>query len=279
MRPHPETISPTAHYTGTVWVRNGLAPASFATRQGEALYQGLRPMNAVLRAAGGPSLEAMLLARHQVIDHLLDRAIAAGQIGAVVELAAGLSGRGARMAARHGPAITYLETDLPHMADNKRAALARAGLGGEHHRVVAVDVLRDDGALSLSEACRELPPGRGLAVISEGLLNYFPRADVTTLWRRLRRVLAGFPHGLYLADLHLEEDNQGPLTAGFRQLLSVFVRGSVHLHFADVSTCRRELELAGFARSELHCPEVFTDLVPAADAISARRVRVVEAWA
>ena len=33
-RDHPETISPTAHYTGYVWFANGQSHEAFATRTG-----------------------------------------------------------------------------------------------------------------------------------------------------------------------------------------------------------------------------------------------------
>src|SRR5690242_10304568 len=93
-----DAISPTGYYTGQVWVEAGLAPAAFATREGSVFYQSLRPMNAVSRAMGGPSIEQLLLARHRTIDHELGRAIDDGQVSSVVEIACGLSGRGTRFA-------------------------------------------------------------------------------------------------------------------------------------------------------------------------------------
>src|SRR5437016_178999 len=108
-----ETISPTAHYTGYVWFAHGLSHPAFATKEGRIFYAAMRTANAASRVLGGPTLEGMLLARHRVIDHLLERAIADGRIGQIVEIAAGLSPRGWRFAGRHGDAITYVEADLP----------------------------------------------------------------------------------------------------------------------------------------------------------------------
>ena len=48
-----------------------------------------------------------------------------------------------------------------------------------------------------------LDPDRGTAVVTEGLLNYFPTDRVEVLWTRVARELARFPSGLYLSDLHL----------------------------------------------------------------------------
>src|SRR5688572_15605351 len=124
-----ERISPTAHYTGYVWFANGLSHPAFVSREGRLLYSVLRPANAASRAVGGPTLEGMLLARHRVIDHLLEQEIAAGRITQVVEIAAGLSPRGWRFARRHGDRLRYVEADLPEMAARKRDILARVGTG------------------------------------------------------------------------------------------------------------------------------------------------------
>jgi hypothetical protein len=72
----PERISPTAHYTGQCWLRNGLSHPALGTPQGQVLYDGLRPFNAVAARIGAPTLEGMLLARHRHIDRVLDEAIA-----------------------------------------------------------------------------------------------------------------------------------------------------------------------------------------------------------
>lgn len=277
-RTSSDTISPTAHYTGHVWVQAGLSPAAFATKEGAVFYQSLRPMNAVSRAMGGPSIEQVLLARHRTIDHELTRAIDAGRIKSVIEIACGLSGRGARFAGRYGTALTYVEADLPGMAARKRDLLATAGLGSEHHRVVDIDALKDDGPTSLAEIAAELDPKGGVAIITEGLLNYFPVDAVTGMWRRFAKVVSGFPCGLYLADIHLGEDNKGAMVSGFSALLGAFVRGKVHVHFRDIADCRRELELAGFTRTDVLRPEELTEITGPIDPASSRRVRIIEAW-
>src|SRR5262245_65061392 len=117
------------------------------------------------------------------------------------------------------------------MASRKRDLLATAGLGSDRHRVVDIDALRDDGPGSLTELAAELDPDGGVAIITEGLLNYFSSADVAGMWRRFARTLARFPHGLYLADIYLGEDTRGVFATGFSALLSAFVRGRVYTHF------------------------------------------------
>ena len=264
-------ISPTAHYTGTVWSRNGLSHPSLSTRTGQLMFHGMRPWMMVSKAIGGPTLEEFLLARHRLIDDSLAAAIDAGEMGQVIEIASGLSPRGWRFSERFGDEITYLETDLPAMVERKREALAEAGSLDASHRVVELDALSDAGEHSLAAVAAELDPDRGVAIITEGLLSYLDRPSVEALWRRVAATLSGFPHGLYLSDLHLASENSGFAAEAFIWMLSVFVRGKVEMHFEDVAEASAELEAAGFVDPVLHRGD------EVADGVGTRSVRVIEA--
>ena len=185
-----DSIGPTAHYTGYVWARNGMSTPELTTGLGRVLFTSAWPANALSGALGGPTLEQFLLARHRLIDHLLTEAIAFGRISQVLEVACGMSPRGWRFARDHGDAITYVEADLPAMAERKREALERAGSISEHHRVVEIDALAEDGPLSLGAVASELDSGEGLAVITEGLISYLDRDGVLGLWRRTAAALS-----------------------------------------------------------------------------------------
>jgi O-methyltransferase involved in polyketide biosynthesis len=142
--------------------------------------------------------------RRQRPDARLERAIEAGEVSQVIEVAAGLSPRGWRFTRRYGEQLVYVEADLPGMAEHKRAALQRIGSLGERHRVSEIDVLRDDdGPGSLAAVAGELDPGQGLAIVTEGLLGYLPSDAVAAIWRRFATTLGGFAAGRYLSDLHL----------------------------------------------------------------------------
>src|SRR4051812_14355151 len=94
-------ISPTAHYTGETWVRNGLSHPGLGTWQGRLFHGTLAVPNAVSRLLGGPSLDGLLLARHRIIDALLDDLIQGG-VSQVIEVACGMSPRGWRFSERYG---------------------------------------------------------------------------------------------------------------------------------------------------------------------------------
>lgn len=270
-------ISPTAHYTGYVWARNGLSHPMLATPQGRLFYNAMAPLNAASVAVGGPTLEGLLLARHAAIDALLTGAIEQGRVTQIIEIAAGLSPRGWRFTERYGNDITYLETDLPGMATRKRTLLAKMGAKPAYHRVAELNALADLGPTSLAALASDLKPEQGTAIITEGLLNYFDMDNVNGLWRRIAECLQTFSHGVYLSDIFLGIDNRGLLGAGFKQMLSAFVRSPVHFHFHDADEANLALVEAGFVSAEAHRPGEFLNDKKAQSGRGASRVRVLEA--
>jgi len=244
-------ISPTAHYTGETWVRNGLSHPELATWQGRLLHGTLALPNAAIGLWGGPSLDGMLLARHRIIDALLDDHIEAG-VSQVVEVACGMSPRGWRFKQRYGDELTYVEADLPGMAQRKRAALARMGSLGDRHRVVALDVLRDGGPDSLEALAESMDPGAGLAIVTEGLLVYLDDDTMEALWARLARVLRPFATGVYLADFRFARSERGITERAAELILGAFVRGRVHPYRGDEAAAEAALHAAGFRQASLH---------------------------
>jgi O-methyltransferase involved in polyketide biosynthesis len=240
-------ISPTAHYTGYIWARNGLSHPELETVEGRVLFESLRPFVTVSGLLGRGTLESYLLARHKAIDALLEREIEAGRVSQVIEVAAGLSPRGLRFARRYGERLTYVEADLSGMVERKRTALERIGSLSERHRIEEVDVLRDHG---LSAVAGTLDPGRGLAIVTEGLLGYLEKDAVRGVWRRFATTLSGFTDGIYISDIHIGELQNAEVRA-FRLLLSAFVRGRVHLHFGTPDEIVRTLTDAGFSDAEV----------------------------
>ncbi len=270
-----EAISPTAHYTGYVCARNGLSPPDLATLEGRALFESLRAPNVISGALGGGTLETYLLARHRAIDALLERAVGEHGVTQVIEVAAGMSGRGLRFSERHGEDLLYIEADLPAMAARKRRTLARIQADSKRHRVHELDALRASGPGSLAELVQELDPSAGLAIVTEGLLGYLEPSDVRALWRRFAQALARFSAGVYISDIHIGE-LQDLRVKAFRLLLAAFVRGRVHLHFGTEEEVVEALTAAGFARAQV---DRASELAGGRDDPAARLAHTLEAWA
>ena len=250
-------ISPTAWYTGYVWFRNGLSHPALVQPGGRLLYWLLQPLfwlGAPL--VGGVTLERMLLQRHRIIDRLLIDAIEAGEVTQVLEIAAGFTGRGLRLC-RAYPHLRYVESDLPHQLAAKVAAVE--GIAPDNLSFRTLDIFADD-ARSLEAALADFDPASGVAVITEGLINYFDTDTVRGLWGRLARGMAAFPQGRYLADVRLDEvRTRFVLVRLFMSALGAFARGKVHTHFDGRQGAHAAAQEAGFAASTLHSATDWAD--------------------
>jgi len=215
------------------------------------LHRGLALPLAASRALGGPTLEGLLLARHRIIDSILDDLVRGG-VGQVVEVACGMSPRGWRFTERFGERLTYVEADLPEMARRKRDALARMGSLTDRHRVTAVDVLQEGGPGSLEALVETLDPAEGLAIVTEGLLTYLDDDTVNELWARLATALGRFDKGVYLSDLRFARRDRGFPERAFDVVLGAFVRGKVHAYRGDEAAAEAALRSAGFGEVRLH---------------------------
>lgn len=271
-------ISPTAHYTGETWVRNGLSHPRLATWQGRLFHTTLAVPNAASKMLGGPTLEGLLLARHRIIDALLEEAIEGG-VSQVIEAACGMSPRGWRFSERYGDRLAYVEADLPAMAARKREALAQMGSLSDRHRVADLDVLRDGGPESLGSLAGTLDPAEGLVIITEGLLVYFDDATVEALWARLAKVLQPFSGGVYLADLRIARQHRGVAERAFELLLGTFVGGKIHPYRGDEAAAEADLRAAGFERARLHRADEHPAAAGASGDAGAALLSVIEARA
>lgn len=273
------SISPTAHYTGYVWLKHGLSHPAFYTPQGLAFYTALRPLNRLSRTISGATLESMLLARHQVIDHLLRGAIESGRVRQVIEVASGLSPRGCRFSDWYREDVIYVEADLSAMAARKRRLLSRAGIERDNLHVAVVNALANDGEHSLFEVGRRLfDPAAGTAIITEGLLGYFPVDVIEGMWARFARFLGQFSRGLYLSDLHTERDIDRVRGASlFKTLLARFSRSNMGDYFWDAAAAEESLSRARFSQGRVHLAGDFGDELEIPGPRQSAFVRIVEA--
>ncbi len=241
-------LSVTALYTAQTWAWAGLSQAELlASVDSRRVF---KVTNAVLWIARLfrprlPSLPHSLVLRHLMIDRTLERLHPAQ----VLELASGLSRRGAAVSA--DPSVDYVEVDLPLVAARKRELLGRteagrAVLARPNWRLVEGDVT----TLDLSALARA---GGPRAVIAEGLFMYLRPEAQRDLWRRIRAVLAD-SLGVLLFDLVpvVEQPKPGLVGRALAWLMKRFTRGQ---DFERDRRTRadliRELGAAGFTRVEL----------------------------
>lgn len=273
------SISFTALYTGHVWTRDGLSAPFFRTHGGAFLFTALAPFEYVGRKIVGGNIRSFLLQRHYLIDHRLHELINSGTTQ-VVEIACGLSPRGYRFCEQY-PQLTYVEADLPAMATRKRTLLEQEGVLSERHRVEAINIFADQGELSLAHLLNQLDPSKPVVVITEGLVNYFPLAEISRFWATLATALTAFSQGTYLTDNY-------PLYRGmpfYRTLkvlgamLGTLSRSEVGFHFHSDSQAREHFEQLGFASLQIHNPADYYSQLTIPRTRGTPMVRVMEAQA
>ncbi|MGJ8669794.1 MAG: class I SAM-dependent methyltransferase [Oceanococcus sp.] len=273
-----ENISPTAYATGAMWHRYGLSHPGLITQKGRFFDAAFSGMAAGLRVASGVSFDDLMLARHLGIDAQLQAAIESGQVSQVIELAAGLSPRGWRFSQRYGKALRYIETDLPHMVREKRRLLQKAGLHLPNHQLCKLNVLAEQGEDSLDGVVQQLDTTQGLAIISEGLMNYLNPDQARFVWRSVAQQLKPFSAGQYLADFYLSSENSGFLMGAFAGVLQSFVRGRLHIHFTSAAEAQQAFSEFGFQRFNLHNAADISATAHLAASKGAARVKTLEAW-
>ena len=192
----PGDVSITALYTAQTWAWGGLACAPlFSTSAGRVVFACVNLALAIARLFNWKlrSLRHSLLHRHVMIDHLVKTSGAM----AVLELASGLSRRGATLS--QDPAMSVTEVDLPAMIEAKRRLLERSEAGRSVlTRSNLSWVARD---LRTQEMLDLVQPGQSVAIVAEGLLMYLQPAEQRAFWARVHDALGHAGRGVFIFDL------------------------------------------------------------------------------
>jgi O-methyltransferase involved in polyketide biosynthesis len=232
-------LSVTALCTSAVWARAKLPCAELCAT--EDATRVLAVTNAALALARKPRLDIALLQRHAMLDHVARDV----QPAHIVELAAGLSPRGAAMTRDAG--IGYVEVDLPPMIAKKRELFARSNEGRAalaRLTLVAADVAEVDVTALVA-------PPRTLVIV-EGLCMYLTRDARASLFARIARA-ANACDELHLAfDLTPEVEEPAPGVAG-KLLAAIMARATGGARFVRDARTRAdmldELRAAGFSEA------------------------------
>ncbi len=170
-------LSITALYTSQVWAWAELPCAElFTTVDAKRVFDVTNAVLGVVRR--GTPLRYALVHRHTMIDEL----VRTWHPRRIVELAAGLSRRGATMSAER---VHYVEVDLPAVIAHKRQLLertsrGRAVLGRAGFELVAGDVETIELAA--------LASGEPVVVIAEGLAMYLDAGARRRLFAKVARL-------------------------------------------------------------------------------------------
>lgn len=249
MDKNKNNVAVSALYTAATWQWGGLPMADLLTPTDAAPV--FKWVNAYMRFYRwiNPrtySLQHQLLHRHTAINHLLKRS----GLKWVIEIASGFSPRGAAFSAQ--PDCNYLELDLPEVVEHKRKQLLTSTTGQQvlarsNYSLQAGNVLELDFETLLN--------GQPAAVITEGLMMYFPRKTQLTIWKAMAQGMkpAG---GLYLFDyIPLTEEPARSLTGRILHWLrvSVFrIKGDFAYDERDRHAVAEDLKSCGFDQVTIH---------------------------
>lgn len=270
-------ISISAHYTGYIWYKHGLSAPGFITGMGRVANAALSPVNAFLRLVAGADIDTFLLQRHSVIDHQVERLIEEEGVEQIVEIAAGLSPRGYRFKQKY-PQLTYIEADLPGMANRKQALLAAIGQASGHS-VRACNILQQSGDDSISALLASLDPAKKTAIVTEGLVNYFDLTTIRSVWARMAEGLKGFSGGFYVTDLYPDfADHPSYRYVKFAQkLVGFFTRGQWPLHYSSDAAIKEGFQQDGFNEVRVHDPAEFYGKLNLPQSKTKTLVRIIRA--
>ncbi|OGQ91864.1 MAG: hypothetical protein A2289_11755 [Deltaproteobacteria bacterium RIFOXYA12_FULL_58_15] len=214
-------LTVTALYTAQTWHWGGFAAAELlAHRDSRRVFAVTNFVMHLFRLfrRGAPSLPHSLVQRHAIIDALVQRS----GCNQVLELAAGLSRRGAAMSAN--PDLLYIEVDLPPVVARKRELLGRTQEGRSVLNRANLDLVAADvESAKLSDLVGDGP----VCVVAEGLLMYLDAAAQQALWRRLAVLVSGRAGSVVIFDLipAVEEPPPGLLGRMLAFLFARFTKG------------------------------------------------------
>lgn len=246
-------LSITAQYTSATWAWAGFPDAELlVTRDARRVFDVTNAALAIARvvARDQPSLRHSLVQRHAMIDHLL------AERGAhhVIELAAGLSRRGAT--ASRDPEVSYVEVDLPDVIERKRALLGRTPAGqAVLARANLVLVASDVATIALAALAPVRAP---VFVIAEGLVMYLAGDARRALFGKVAALAAAIDDTVdFVFDLVPSDELPPPGRIGtaLERTMKRFTGGrSFERDAHSRDQIASELRAAGFATVSAHDP-------------------------
>ena len=244
-------LTVTALYTAQVWKWAKFDGAElFGTWRGRDVFNATNMGLGLARLfrRGLPSLRHSLAQRHAIIDAVM----AESGCTQVLELAAGLSRRGA--ATSTNPDIRYVEVDLPSVVVKKQKLLNRTKRGRE---VAERSNFVLTGGDVLTTELEGLVADGPVCVIAEGLLMYFDAAQQHQLWTRIATLMTAHPGSTFVFDLvpFCEQPEPGVIGRSFERVFRRFTRGAT-FSFDERTrdALQRELGECGFSEVTLIAP-------------------------
>lgn len=193
-------IGLSAHYTSYVWLKHGLSYPQLSTLSGRLIHLILSPINAFFKVKSGANIDTFLLQRHKIIDAQLEQLIKEQGVTQILELGAGLSPRGLSMATKY-PHTQYIETDLEPMVKHKTKLIQKM-TNPCNLTIKPCSFIATGNQPCIIERLKEFDTQKPTLVISEGLINYFSKAQLQGAMQTMTKAFKPFSQGYYLTDIY-----------------------------------------------------------------------------
>lgn len=196
-----EKIGPTAW--GVAWHRS-LSDIKYAKEIFDELDEVVKPTEQTeieyMESARESKIAPQIEARYKLIDKLMME----NKTDQVLELAAGLVGRGLAMT-EEDSSLQYVEVDLPEMAKNKRALLRNFFSKGKAEPQEGLHI-EDGNALDRDSlfAATKYFKDKPITVIHEGLLRYLNFEEKKTVANNVHALLEKFGGTWITSDITLK---------------------------------------------------------------------------
>lgn len=256
-------ISFTAHYTGYIWYSMGISHPVFATSKGKFLAKILHPLESWAEKNVGGSMRTTLKQRHSMIDQELKALIQQYPDLQILEIACGLSPRSWNFRQQF-PNINYRELDLPDMAKMKTYALQQ--LDDQAPEVLTADIFTQD----FEKIFQQFDSNRPLAIISEGLINYFDKTMLNKLLQGITEYGQDFIELHYITDIYPEpvKNKLANFIWTSSKLLKVMSRSSFTFHFINPQEAQTFFSNAGFTQVSVLQPAAYFQTPASSNVIS-----------
>ncbi len=235
----------TAHYTAAVWAELGVPGAQkFRTGRGSIMKRVVEWGSPFVGLWGEYSVTNLFLApRHLGLNSLVEETKAAQ----IIELAAGLSSRGAEWANRH-PGL-YIEIDQPTVIAAKQKLINPQ----TNHILLPAD-LREAELVPLLAS--HLDPALPTIIIAEGITGYMPEATLHGLLNNILTLAKWFQDSTVYIDLYLKLDPQkhGRVELAMRpaKFMWKIMHAPMRMFLRDEGHIKQFLESAGFEVAQLY---------------------------
>ena len=271
-----------ALFTSYTWYKHNLTPRSMVNVKSRIFYYAVQPILKLLHKLSGLSLEAFLLQRHFIIDHLLEKEIEANPNTTVVEIGAGYSSRGYRMLKKYqSRGLEYLELDLPDVMQKKTEIIESLAI--EHRPVILpCNFFAQTGPLSLQDIVeKHVGKDRHIVIITEGLVDYFRFSILQPVWQKIAEVIRGARSGVYLTDLTPRNDSHPCYfyIRLFERVLRLFAREPLPTNFSDDVDVQSKFAASHFSSAHVLNPTEYANILPTSAIESNPLVRIVQAQA